>query len=226
MNIAFVPIRCGSKSIPEKNIREINGKPLVYWSLKALQESKKIDQIYVALDCQKFEDVVKSFTFDKVNIFWRSEENAKDTSSTESVMLEFLESEITKFQKDDYFFLVQATSPLITSHDIDNAFELIKKKKGDSLLSCTKTKRFFWSDDGKALNYNYQKRPRRQDFDGLFMENGALYINSIKNIMKDKNRLSGDIIIYEMPEFTSIEIDEEDDWIVVEKLMQRHSREY
>lgn len=226
MNIAFVPIRCGSKSILEKNIKEINGKPLVYWSLKALQESKKIDQIYVALDCQKFKEVVKSFAFDKVNIFWRSQENAKDTSSTESVMLEFLESKMIQFNNSDYFVLVQVTSPMITACDFDNAFSLLEKRQADSLLSCTRTKRFFWSDDGKALNYDYKNRPRRQDFDGLFMENGALYINRVGNILKDKNRLSGNIIIYEMPEYTAIEIDEEDDWILVEKVMQRYSRNY
>ncbi len=222
MNIGFIPIRCGSKSIIEKNIKMINQKPLVYWGLKALQKAKTIDQIYVALDCQKFEQVVQSFKFSKVKIFYRNRENATDSATTESVMLEFLNTSGLVFSKKDYFFLVQATSPLITSNDIDNAFELLIQKKGDSLLSCTKIKRFFWSKDGKALNYDYKNRPRRQDFEGLFMENGALYINSIENIKKFKNRLSGNIIIYEMPEYTSFELDEEDDWFIVEKLMQKY----
>jgi len=222
MNIAFVPIRSGSKSIPEKNIKKIHGKPLVYWSLKALQESKKIDQIYVALDCQKFEKIVRSFAFDKISIYWRSEENSQDHSSTESVILEFLNNNITQFQQNDYFILVQATSPMIKAHDLDKAFDLLKDKKADSLLSCTKTKRFFWSLDAKALNYNYKNRPRRQDFSGLFMENGAFYINTIGNILKYKNRLSGKIAIYEMPLYSAIELDEEIDWIIVEQLMQKY----
>jgi N-acylneuraminate cytidylyltransferase len=85
-----------------------------------------------------------------------------------------------------------------------------------------RTKRFFWNENGTPINYDYKNRPRRQDFDGMLMENGAFYISSIGNIKKYKNRLSGKIAIYEMPEYTAIEIDEEDDWIIAEKLMQKY----
>jgi len=92
MNIAFIPARCGSESIPFKNIKIICGKPLIYWSLLALTKSKTIDQIYVATDCDEIKDTVIDFNFDNVQIFDRSNTNAINTASTESVMLEFLEN--------------------------------------------------------------------------------------------------------------------------------------
>lgn len=220
MNIAFIPVRCGSKSIPFKNIKEFCGKPLVYWNLEALQNSSNIDEVYVATDCKEIKDVVNSFNFSKVKVYDRDTKNANDTASTESVMLEFIDK--NNFSDNDLFFLVQATSPLTQTKDFDEALKQITDDKSDSLLTCIRTKRFIWNDDGTTLNYDYLDRPRRQDFDGLLMENGAFYINSIKNIKKNKNRLSGKISIYEMEEHTAVEIDEEDDWHIAEKFMYKY----
>lgn len=220
MNIAFIPVRCGSKSIPFKNIKNFCGKPLVYWNLKALENCANIDEIYLATDCDEIKDLVNSFNFSKVKVYNRAKENSQDTSSTESVMLEFINKK--SFEDSDLFFLVQATSPLTQTKDFDEATAKMKDENADSLLTCVRTKRFFWDEKAKPINYDFNNRPRRQDFDGLFMENGAFYINSIFNIKKDKNRLSGKIAIYEMEEFTAVELDEEDDWIIAEKLMNKY----
>ena len=220
MNIAFIPVRCGSKSIPFKNIKEFCGKPLVYWNLEALEKSNNIDEIFVATDCEEIKNVVNSFNFSKVDIYDRDKENASDIASTESVMLEFINRQ--NFKDNDLFFLVQATSPLTQTKDFDKALETLKNEKADSLLTCIRTKRFFWDKNANPINYDFTNRPRRQDFDGLFMENGAFYINSIENIKKDKNRLSDKIAIYEMEEFTAVEIDEEDDWLIAEKMMYKY----
>ena len=220
MNIAFLPVRCGSKSIPFKNIKGFCGKPLVYWNLEALQASKNIDRIFVATDCDEIKIVVNSFEFSKVEIYDRDFQNASDTASTESVILEFISKQ--QFDDSDLFFLVQATSPFTQAKDFDDALKTLKSKNADSLLTCVRTKRFFWDEDGMPYNYDYNNRPRRQDFDGMLMENGAFYINSISNIKNNKNRLSGKISIYEMAEFTAVEIDEKDDWIIAEKLMYKY----
>ena len=221
MNIALLPARCGSQTIPFKNIKIICGKPLIYWALLALTKSKSIDQIYVATDCDEIKDVVADFNFEKVQIFDRCDVNASNTASTESVMLEFLDG--MNFSEEDLFILVQATTPFTSSDDFDNAINIIKSNSEiDSLLSCVESKRFFWTKDGNAINYNYYKRPLRQDFDGLLMENGAFYINTVKNIYKYKNRLSGNIHPYVMPEYTAIEADEEDDWLIIEQLMYKY----
>jgi N-acylneuraminate cytidylyltransferase len=220
MNIAFIPVRCGSKSIPFKNIKEFCGKPLVYWNLEALQNSQNIDKIFVATDCEEIKSVVNSFGFSKVEVYDRDAQNANDTASTESVMLEFINK--NNFDDNDLFILVQATSPLTQTKDFDEAIAILKNNQVDSLLTCVRIKRFYWNEDGTPYNYDYKNRPRRQDFNGILMENGAFYINSIANIKQHKNRLSGKIAIYEMEEFTAIEIDEEDDWLIAEKLMRKH----
>jgi YrbI family 3-deoxy-D-manno-octulosonate 8-phosphate phosphatase len=220
MNVALIPARCGSKSIPLKNIKNFCGKPLIYWSLFAAQNSNLIDEIYVATDCEEIGSVVNSFGFSKVQVYDREPENANDNSSSESIMLEFINN--NNFNDKDLFLLVQATSPLIQSKDFDNALQQLKIEKSDSLLTCVRTKRFFWDENAKPLNYDFNSRPRRQKFSGIFMENGAFYINRIHNILRNNNRLSGSISIYEMDHFTAIEIDEEDDWIMAEQLMNKY----
>jgi len=217
---AFIPVRGGSKSIPLKNIKDFCGKPLVYWNIKALEDTFEVDKIIVATDSQEIEKTVLSFGFNKTEIYHRVAENAEDTSSTESVMLEFLEQ--AGLNENDIFMLVQATSPLTMSDDFKNAIQYYKKENFDSLLSVVRFKRFFWNENGTSTNYDYKNRPRRQDFSGELMENGAFYINKVENILKEKNRLSGKIGLYEMPEYTQFEIDEPDDWMIAEQLMKKH----
>lgn len=218
--IGFIPARCGSKSIRFKNIKMFCEKPLIYWALNALEGSKTIDKVIVAIDCKEIANVIESFNFKKASVYCRNPANAQDSSSSESVMLEYIKQ--SDLKKSDYFFLVQATSPFTQSKDFDLAFQLLKQQKANSLLSCARIRKFFWNEDGTPINYDFKKRPRRQDFKGILLENGAFYVNKIENIIKVNNRLSGKIVIYEMPEFTSIELDEPDDWIIAEALMKKY----
>lgn len=220
MNIALIPARCGSKSIPFKNIKNFCGKPLIYWSLLAAQKSIQIDEIYVATDCEEIRSVINSFGLSKVQVYDREAKNANDIATTESIMLEFIAK--NNFDDNDLLLLIQATSPLTQTKDFDQALEKLKIEKSNSLLTCVRTKRFFWNDDAKPLNYDFKTRPRRQNFTGTFMENGAFYVNSIKNILKNENRLSEKVSIYEMEHFTSVEIDEDDDWEMAERLMYKY----
>lgn len=223
MNIAFVPARCGSYAIKFKNIKPFCGKPLVYWCLKALHDSSDIDVIYVATDCNRIEDVVNDFKFSKVEIYKRDPVNATDTADTESVMLEFLSK--NTFSDQDNFILVQATNPFVLENDFSDAFTIMRNAGHDSILSCCRIKRFFWDENGTPLNYDYKKRPLRQFFEGVLVENGAFYINTVGNILNDKNRLSGNIGIYEMPEYTFTEIDEIEDWIIAEKIFTKNRKD-
>ena len=221
-NIAFIPVRGGSKSIPLKNIKLLAGKPLVYWTAAAANNAKCIDRVVIATDSDDIRATVRAFTdLQKVELYDRDAANATDTASTESVMLEYITK--SKLAPTDNFFLIQATSPLLKSEHIDEMFKKMQRDGADSALSCVRNKRFFWSPDGKSINYDYRARPRRQDFNGMLMENGACYINSVANILRDKNRMSGKISVYEMPEYTATEIDEPDDFIIIEKLMTKYN---
>ena len=218
--IAFIPVRGGSKSIKLKNIKNFCGRPLVYWTAKAANDAAKVDKVVVATDSEEIKNTVKEFNFNKICIYERDNINAQDTSSTESVMLEYIER--AELSGSDIFILIQATSPLTAKHDIDAAFNLYMNEQADSLLSCSRTKRFFWDAGGTALNYDFRNRPRRQDFAGTLMENGAIYISSVKAIREARCRLSGKIAVYEMPEYCGVEIDEPSDWLIAENLMKKN----
>ena len=179
-------------------------------------QQSNIDEIIVATDSLKIKEVVNSFNLSKVKVYERSAENAQDTSSTESVILEYINS--ANLSGEDTVMLVQATSPFTQTNHFNEGLNLFNKH--DSVLSCCQSKRFSWKN-GKALNYDIDNRPRRQDFQGTLIENGAFYISSVAAINETKNRISGDIGIYEMPEYTYVEIDEPEDWIVAESLMKR-----
>jgi YrbI family 3-deoxy-D-manno-octulosonate 8-phosphate phosphatase len=205
--IAFVPIRGGSKSIPRKNIIDFAGMPLAYWALKALQDSVVINDIIVAYDDEYLIDELSKFPLSKVTYYKRDANNATDTSSTESVMLEYLEKH--KLEKDDIFILVQATNPFLKSNDIENAFHIYGNNKFQgSLLSVVNSKRFYWEKKSFPINYNPLNRPRRQDFEGLFVENGSFYMNKVENILLSKSRLTEPFETYEMEEYSFHEIDE------------------
>ena len=86
MYAALIPVRGGSKSIPLKNVKEFCGKPLVYWTVKAANECKKIDKVYVSTDSKVIRETVKGFGFEKVEVIGRRGKNSTDTASTESVI--------------------------------------------------------------------------------------------------------------------------------------------
>ena len=221
MVIAFIPVRGGSKSIPLKNIKPLCGKPLVCWNIEALERCSLVDKIVVATDSDEIWETVSSRNYKKTELYRRLPENACDTASTESVMLEYIR--YAKLSSETIFMLVQATSPMTQTNHFQEALEQYSEGKFDSMLTCVRNYRFFWGEDGKSLNYDYMHRPRRQDFNGLLMENGAFYINTVHNILQSGNRLSGKIGIYEMPAYTATEIDEPEDWEILESIMKRQN---
>lgn len=209
--IAIVPIRSGSKGIPNKNIKLFNGKPLVWWTLNSLEKSN-VKKVIVSTDSKDYISLIKTFGFTKVHFYIRSQKCSTDEASTESVLIET----INNIGLNDDIMLVQVTSPLTTVSDFNNGIDLYSKY--DSILSVVPQKRFIWGNNGKPSNYNLNNRPRRQNWEGYLVENGAFYINSSKNILKTKNRLSGNIGLYKMSEYTFYEIDNECDWLILESI--------
>ncbi len=219
MNVAFIPVRGGSKSIPLKNIKNFCGKPLVYWTVKAASECDSIDKVFVSTDSKEISDVVNGLKLPKVEVIGRSLETATDTASTESALLEFAES-----RSFDNIVLIQATSPLLKSSDLQKGFELFNEPSIDSVMSVVRQKRFNWKYVGdyiQPINYDVFNRPRRQEFEGYLVENGAFYITKRTALLESRNRVSGNIKAVEMPESTYFEIDEPSDWVIMEQLLKQ-----
>ena len=222
--VAIIPLRKDSKAIPGKNKKKMVGRPLFSWVLTEAIFSD-LDAIYIFTDDQEIiEFVTKEYHWtSKVKALLRNEQNANDTASTESAMLEFSE----KINHDyDVLCLLQATSPFTLAENINEAITKVVSTTFDSVLSVVKTHRFTWNSDGTAQNYDAFSRPRRQDFEGLLIENGAIYCTKKSAFLDAKNRLSGKIGLIEMPEESLTEIDSLTDWTIVENLlMERQKRQ-
>jgi YrbI family 3-deoxy-D-manno-octulosonate 8-phosphate phosphatase len=216
-HIAILPLRKNSKGIPGKNKKKLVGRPLFSW-VAAEAIFSNLDVLYIFTDDQDIIGFVeKEYAWtNKIQTVLRSDASATDTASTELAMVELAESLHYNF---DTFTLLQATSPFTKAKDINSALELLENPDIDSVVSVVKTHRFTWSSDGKPQNYDVYNRPRRQDFDGLLIENGAIYSTTKKAFQDSKNRVSGKICTVEMPEYSLTEIDSTTDWLVCETLL-------
>lgn len=220
--VALIPARGGSKGIPGKNIRPIAGRPLIHWVLDAACTCKEIDEVYVATDDESIASVVRTYS-EQVRVIGRSPETATDEAPTESVLIEF-----AREVDADHICLIQATSPLLRAEDLSAGFSVYFDGNYDSLVSVVRQRRFLWtvSAEGLAIpqNYDPQRRPRRQDYEGFFVENGAFYITSRRALLASGSRLSGRIGMQEMPPETYVELDEPSDWPLVETLLLQQRR--
>ncbi|WP_339847432.1 HAD hydrolase family protein [uncultured Dokdonia sp.] len=217
-SIGFIPLRKGSKGIPGKNKKKLLGRPLFCWVLGEAIGSR-LDTVYIYTDD---EDIIafveKEYHWtDKVKAVKRSDESATDTASTEMGMQEFVAGLKEEF---DVLCLLQATSPFTTSQDINACLDaVVSSTKNDSALTVVNTHRFTWNADGTPQNYDVFSRPRRQDFDGLLIENGACYVTTHDAFRESGNRISGKIATVHMPEDSLTEIDTLTDWKIVEELL-------
>lgn len=211
-NVAFIPVRAGSKSIKNKNITLVNNKPLVYWTVSAANNSN-LDKVFVSTDSIEIKTLVESFGFSKVEIIERSKESSSDKATSESALIEFA----NKYEFDNVVFL-QATSPLTQTYDINGALEKFLNSDKKSLISAIKRHQFLWDTKGTPMNYDPNNRPRRQEWDGYYIENGAFYISSRKEILKTGCRITTPVDFWEMSVQNIFEIDEPTDIDIVEKL--------
>ena len=219
--VAFIPARAGSKSIPNKNIKSFGGKPLIHWVVNAALDCKYIDKVYVSTDGKEIQKTVNEISNPKLKVVDRPKNTAEDSSTTESAMIDFA----NKFDFKD-IVLIQATSPFLKSKDLDGGITKYLNNNFDSLISIVRQKRFIWLKNNELIKpYNYFpiKRPRRQDFKGFFVENGAFYITSKKLLLRSNCRISGKTSYYEMSENSYCEIDEENDWKIGENLIDKNN---
>ncbi len=218
--IAMIPARGGSKSIHLKNIKEIAGQPLIFWSIDAAVNSELIDKVYISTDSEEIKQTVLSYNKknkEKIVVIERSVESSIDTATTEDVMLDFA----SRVDFENMVF-IQCTNPLITTEDINACIKI--HPNYDSVLSTVVQKRFYWSlqQDGtiKEIGHDIRKRPRRQDWDGVLAENGSIYVISKEKLLLGKCRLYGRIGTHIMNDDSYYEIDEPIDWLIIEEILK------
>ncbi len=209
---ALLPLRGGSKGIVRKNLKIFNNFPLFYWTAKAIIESKV--KLNISSEDLEIKKSAKNF-FPNINIIDRPAVIAQDSSSTEEVIQHFLDS-----NDCEHVLLIQATSPLVKSCEINKALQNYYDNNCRPLVSGTLQRRFIWDEKGYPKNYDPFNRPRRQEWEGDFVENGALYIFSRKDFLKNHSRCNPPCTLFIMDEVHHYEIDSELDWMILENIMK------
>lgn len=217
--IAIILARGGSKGIKNKNLRKINKKPLIYWSIKQCLNSKKVRETWLSSDSSKILDYAKR---NGVKIIKRPKKYASSNSSSESAWLHavtFLEKKKIRFNS---VLGIQPTSPIRGKKDFDNAINFFYRNKLDSLFSSTIIRDFFYWEKNKKnflANYNYQLRKPRQKIKEKFLENGSFYIFNKDKFKIKKNRLFEKIGTYVQENYKSFQLDEIHDYYILESIM-------
>jgi N-acylneuraminate cytidylyltransferase len=222
--LAIVPARGGSKGIPGKNLLALAGKPLIAYTIEQALAAPSVTRVVVSTDSEAIAAVARDRGAEVVR---RPALLAGDEAPTEPALLHVLdELRATEGYEPDLVVFLQATSPLRSASDIEQAIATLERERADSLFSAGPSHGFLWrSMPGGVvpLNYDPRSRPRRQDAPEDLVENGSIYIFRPRELRESGCRLGGIVAVYRMAELDSLQIDEPDDVPVVEFLLRtRH----
>jgi len=218
--LAIIPARGGSKRLPRKNVLDLNGKPLIAYSIEAGLDSSYIDKVMVTSDDDEILTISKKYGAVTIN---RPNELASDIATT----FDAIKHTVDNYEKYDYIVLLQATSPLRDEKHIDEAIELLELKKADAVVSvCKMDHSPLWSNtlDESLSMVGFLKdevlKKRSQDLEKYYRLNGAIYICKVERLLENKGFfLKENIYAYVMDRKSSVDIDEEIDFKIAEILM-------
>lgn len=222
-NLAVIPARSGSKGLKDKNIKLLNQKPLMAYSIEAAVQSKLFQNIHVSTDSEQYAEIARTYGADVP--FLRSEELSSDIATTWDAM-RFVLQEYEKIGESyDTITVLQPTSPLRTAEDIKNAYGFFLDKNADSVVSvCEVEHSPLWSNvlpENRCLNGFLRpdiNRPRQQ-LPVYYRINGAIYIVK-SQFLKAKGNLYGENgYAYVMQKEHSVDIDDKMDFAMAELLL-------
>lgn len=221
-SLAIIPARSGSKGLPDKNIIDLNGRPLMYYTIQAALDSGCFDEVMVSTDSERYAEVAKQCG--AAVPFLRSVERSSDTAGSWDVVREVLMYYQNSGQSFDYVTLLQPTSPLRTVEDIQGAFRLLSREGVHNVVSVTEVDHpvqwcFTMPEDGSmvALAASPYNNLRRQDLQTHYRENGAIYTVDAERIMDPTYDLYADACHgYVMNRDRSVDIDSEIDLMIAQ----------
>ena len=217
-NIAIIPARGGSKRLPQKNIKLLDGFPLLSFSILFAQaNSEIIDEIYISTDDEDIKNIALKYG---AKVIDRPKDLSGDLEPTVSALkhvLQSIDSEV------DNVVLLQATNPIRPKNLLKEAFEIYQKENSNSLFTVSRNhKKFGKITDQKFIPYNYKIGQRSQDIEPLYFENGLLYITKASLIHEDII-ISEDAFPFEIDHiFASVDIDTQEDFDYAKYLYHKH----
>ena len=222
---AIILARGGSKGIPKKNIRDFCGKPLIAWTILQAINTPEIDAVYVTSDDDEILDIATSYGAQKIK---RPDEMSGDTSTSESAIAHALQG---IEPAPAIILMLQPTSPLRKPDDLSSAVRQFKTEMWDSGFSGAVLEDFLiWKKNERGIlestNYDYKNRGRRQERKHEYVENGSIYLFKPEILVKNNNRMGGKIGVSLMDFWQSFEIDEPDDWELLETLFKKYLGKY
>ena len=213
--LAVIPARAGSKGVPGKNLRVVAGRPLLEWTIRTAREVVGAKNTVVSSDGSDILDLAARLG---VQTHRRSDENSDDRASSESAILEAIDW----FEADNHLptrlLFLQCTSPCTRASDISELLKVYEQHNADSAFTACPSHAFLWTEkDGMAVpvNHPFDHRPRRQDRQPEFRENGAAYLMNLQAFRKHRHRFFGRCVLSPMPIDRSFEIDDEADFAMV-----------
>lgn len=227
--LAIVPARKGSKGLPLKNVRPLEGHPLLAWPIMAANNSSYIDKVIISTDDQNFADIAVGYGAECP--FLRPEELATDTASSIDFIIHAIEQLSQVGEKFDWIVLLEPTSPLTMSSDIDSALELLSKSSSDadsvvgvSLLE-TAHPAFTVKVQKSGLikpymSNNFKELPRRQDLEELYCLDGSLYITKVDALLDTKAFCHDRTLPFITERYKSFEVDDLVDFVCIEAIMK------
>jgi N-acylneuraminate cytidylyltransferase len=221
VSIAIIPARGGSKGIPRKNLAPVLGVPLIAYSIRAARESQRFAAVLVSTEDAEIARVAHG---EGALVVERPPDLARDDSPTEPCILHALDWwKESQGSDPDWVALLQPTSPLRDSKDIQQAFTILATTGADSVLTVVEKKEFHWRAEGSVgvPLWDIRNRPRRQELQPDFVENGAIYITRSWVYRQSANRLGEKIALSVMPAERSIDVDEPFDLRLVEMILRQ-----
>lgn len=224
-NIAIIPARSGSKGLIDKNIKELNGKPLIAYSIDVAKESGVFDEIMVSTDSVRYAEIARNYGASVP--FLRSEEQSGDNAGSWDVVKEVLLGYLRNGMKFDTVCLLQPTSPLRSKNDIRNGYKLFEEKDAEAITAvCEMDHSPLWSmvlpADGlmREFRKNLRSIPR-QKLEKYYRINGALYIRRICYGIDSIELLEDREYAFIMDRNRSVDIDTFEDFELAEWYMTK-----
>jgi N-acylneuraminate cytidylyltransferase len=220
--LAIIPARGGSKGLPRKNIRLLNGKPLIAWTIEAALQSGVIDRCIVSTDDEEIAQTAKEWGADVP--FLRPKHLASDEASGLDPVFHAIEM----LPGYEHIVLLQPTSPLRSALDIQNAIKTYMNKSYKSFVSVTTAKHhpyhcFKMENNSKIIPlFMDQEGKRRQEMPSYYSLNGAIYIAQTAWLLRNRTFIGTDTHGFIMPIEKSIDIDTLGDFRIAEFLMQQN----
>lgn len=196
---AIIPARAGSKGIPNKNIRIVNGRPLVYYAIHNALSSRLITDVIVTTDSPEVSIIAEQLG---AAYKWRDAELCGDAVSLDAVVFDALPREETW----DYVVTMQPTSPTLQVETLDSAIRYAIDEDYDTVISAINAPCLSWSREGKGFRPNYEKRLNRQYLPPCYKETGAFFVSKA-SVVTPTSRFGSKIGIYEVSEEEAVDID-------------------